>query len=53
MDNPNIVKEIKKNIYVRDNILADLERANQIENKNSIEYTNLAHRIINVDEFEC
>jgi len=53
MDNPNIVKEIKKNIYVKDNILADLERANQIEDKNSSEYTKLAHRIINVDEFEC
>ena len=53
MDNPNIVKEIKKNIHIKDNILADLERVNQIENKNSLEYTKLAHRIINVDEFEC
>ena len=39
MDNPNIVKEIKKNIHIKDNILADLERVNQIENKNSLEYT--------------
>ena len=53
MDNPNIVKEIKKNIHIKDNILADLERVNQIENKNSLEYTKLAHRIINVDEFKC
>ena len=50
MNNPNIVEEIKKNIH---NILADLERANQIEDKNSSEYKELAHRIINVDEFEC
>ena len=53
MTNPNILKEIKKNIYVENNILADLERAGSGKlDINSKEYNSLKNRIINVDEFE-
>ena len=52
MNNPNILNEIKKNIYVENNILADLERAGSGElDLNSEEYKSLKNRIINVDEF--
>ena len=52
MNNPNILNEIKKNIYVENNILADLERAGSGElDLNSEEYQSLKNRIINVDEF--
>ena len=52
MNNPNIINEIKKNIYVENNILADLERAGSGElDLNSEEYKSLKNRIINVDEF--
>ena len=52
MNNPNIINEIKKNIYVENNILADLERAGSGElDLNSEEYQSLKNRIINVDEF--
>lgn len=53
MTNPNIINEIKKNIYVENNILADLERAGSGKlDLNSEEYNSLKNRIINVDEFE-
>lgn len=53
MNNPNILNEIKKNIYVENNILADLERAGSDDiDINSQEYNSLKNRIINVDEFE-
>jgi len=52
MNNPNIINEIKKNIYVENNILADLERAGSGKlDLNSEEYKSLKNRIINVDEF--
>ena len=52
LENPNIINEIKKNIYVENNILADLERAGSGElDLNSEEYQSLKNRIINVDEF--
>ena len=53
LENPNILNEIKKNIYVENNILADLELAGSgkldIESK---EYNSLKNSIINVDEYE-
>ena len=53
MTNPNILNEIKKNIYVENNILADLERAGSAKlDINSKEYNSLKNRIINVNEFE-
>ena len=52
MTNKNIIKEIKKNIYVNNNILSDLETANRDNiNINQEEYKSLKHRIINVGEF--
>ena len=53
MNNPNIIEEIKKNIHVKDNILADLEKVNQIEDKESSEYMDLRDKVIQVDEFIC
>lgn len=53
MTNPNIINEIKKNIYVENNILADLELAGSGKlDLNSEEYLSLKNRIINVDEFK-
>ena len=53
INNPNILNEIKKNIYVENNILADLERAGSGKvDINSEEYNSLKNLIINVDEFE-
>ena len=53
MNNPNILNEIKKNIYIENNILSDLERAgNGKLDKNSEEYISLKNTIINVDEFK-
>ena len=53
MNNPKIIEEIKKNIYVENNILYDLETAgSEYIDKNSIEYQSLKNRIINVDEFK-
>ena len=51
MSNPNIIHEIKKNIYVKDNILEDLETINNIDDQ-SLEYRDLKNRIINVGEFD-
>ena len=53
MNNKNIIKEIKKNIHVKNNILYDLERINDEDaNLNPEEYNILKNRIINVDEFK-
>ena len=52
MSNTKIMEELKKNIYVENNILADLELAgSEILDVNSEEYKSLKDRIINVDEF--
>jgi acyl-CoA dehydrogenase len=53
MTNPKIINEIKKNIHVENNILADLELAASGKlDINSEEYISLKNRIINVDEFD-
>ena len=53
LENPNILNEIKKNIYVENNILADLELAGSGKlDIDSKEYNSLKNRIINVDEYE-
>ena len=51
MKNKNIINEIKKNIYVENNILADLEKAITLP-KDSKEYAELKDKIINVDEYK-
>ena len=52
MSNNKIMEEIKKNIYVENNILADLEKAGSGKlDLNSDEYKSLKNIIINVDEF--
>jgi acyl-CoA dehydrogenase len=53
MRNPGILAEIKKNIYVENNILADMENAlyeKQMNGVDSSEYKNLKNKIINVGE---
>tara|TARA_Y100000389_G_scaffold113024_1_gene110174 strand:+ start:10393 stop:12384 length:1992 start_codon:yes stop_codon:yes gene_type:complete len=52
INNENILKEIKKNIHIKDNILSDLEEINNLSDKNSIRYKFLYNQIINVDEFK-
>ena len=53
LNNEKILEEIKKNIYVKNNILADLELAGSDKlDINSEEYKSLKNRIINVDEFK-
>ena len=51
IDNKNIIKEIKKNIHTKNNILEDLEKVNSLE-KNTSEYDILKNKIINVGEFK-
>lgn len=52
--NPNILKEIKKNIFIKNNILEDLENINSnIYDENSKEFIELKNKIINVGEFKC
>ena len=51
IENPKILQELKKNIYVKDNILSDLEEINSLSDKNSNKYKLLYNKIINVDEF--
>ena len=48
-NNPKIMDEIKKNIYIKD-ILKDFEKINDHE-KNSIKYNLIKNRIINVSEY--
>ena len=53
MSNKKIIEEIKKNIYVENNILADLELGGSGKlDIDSHEYKSLKNRIINVDEFD-
>ena len=52
LSNKKIMEEIKKNIYIENNILSDLENIqnyNLIENPS--EYNDLKNKIINVDEY--
>jgi acyl-CoA dehydrogenase len=49
--NNNIKNEIKKNIYVKDNILMDLETINKYD-RNSLEYRINERIIINVGEYK-
>ena len=59
INNKDIEREIKKNIYVKDNILHDLETINinfpngesMLELNDKNEFHKLKERIINVDEF--
>ena len=59
INNKDIEREIKKNIYVKDNILHDLETINinfpngesMLELNDKNEFHRLKERIINVDEF--
>ena len=53
MKNPNIINEIKKNIYIKDDsILNDLEQYNELNDQGiQMFYKNLYERIINVGEF--
>ena len=50
MENPNIVNEIKKNVYLK-GILKDFEEIETLD-KNTAKYSILKNRIINVDEYE-
>lgn len=53
INNTKILDEIKKNIYIENNILSDLEKVtSDMVDKNSLEYNDLKNRIINVGEFE-
>jgi len=53
MNNRKVLDEIKKNIYIKNNVLSDLEKATSgIIDKNSLQYNDLKNRIINVGEFE-
>ena len=53
MSNNKIMEELKKNIYVKNNILADLELAGSGKlDIDSDEYKSLKDKIINVDEFK-
>ena len=49
MENPNIVNEIKKNVYLK-GILKDFEEIETLD-KNTAKYSILKNRIINVDEY--
>ena len=53
MENPAIIEEIKKNIWIKDTVLQDLEEAGQRDiDKNSEKYRELKNRIINVGEYK-
>lgn len=49
MENPNIMNEIKKNVYMK-GILKDFEEIETLD-KNTVKYNILKNRIINVDEY--
>ena len=53
MKNPNIINEIKKNIYIKkDSVLDDLEQYNELNDQGiQMFYKNLYDKIINVGEF--
>ena len=50
MNNKNIIKEIRKNIHIHDNILADMERFNKLS-EDGIWDEDLEKKIINVGEY--
>jgi acyl-CoA dehydrogenase len=49
INNPNIIEEVKKDIYLKD-VLEDFDKISSIKS-NSNQYIKLQNRIINVDEF--
>ena len=51
LNNQKIMDEIKKDIFIKNNILEDLEKI-QLLNKNSKEYKALKDKIINVGEYD-
>ena len=52
VSNPNIINEIKKNIYIKnDSVLNDLQNYTELKNKSYIYDKNLYDKIINVGEF--
>ena len=51
MSNKNIINEIKKNIYIKNNVLEDMEKINTLT-KSDPEYDILKNKIINVGEFK-
>ena len=51
IENPAIMNEIKKNIYIKNNILEDLEKINKITDKHSDSYNYLYNKVINVGEY--
>ena len=51
LNNQKIMDEIKKDIFIKNNILEDLEKI-QLLNKNSKEYKFLKDKIINVGEYD-
>ena len=54
IENPAIIKEIKKNIWIKNTVLEDLESAGRRDiDKNSEKYRELKDRIINVGEYKC
>ena len=54
MANPAIIEEIKKNIWIKNNVLQDLEEAGRRDiDKTSEKYQELKDRIINVGEYKC
>ncbi len=53
MENPAIMEEIKKNIWIKNTVLQDLEEAGQRDiDKTSEKYRELKNRIINVGEYK-
>ena len=51
LSNPRIIDEIKKNIYIKDSILGDLDTIKTIKSDTE-KYQMLYNNIINVDEFK-
>ena len=52
MENPAIIEEIKKNIWIKNTVLEDLEQAGGRDiDKNLEKYRELKDRIINVGEY--
>ena len=53
MQNPNIINEIKKNIYIKNNsVLNDLQQYTQLNDQGIRTYDESLHdRIVNVGEF--
>lgn len=49
MNNPKIMAEIKKNIYIENTVIEDLERLNALE-PGCERYKELEAKVINVDK---